>query len=74
MCDKSDFDHSFNVAIIDLCSPKNIEKKEHKYIHLLFNTIKPDGYEFSKPFRNPTAKSLMFLLFWVDLPVGFFLS
>ena len=29
LCDKIDFENSSNVALIDLCIPKNIEKKEH---------------------------------------------
>ena len=52
LCDKIDFENSFNVALIDLCSPKNIEKKEHLYIHLL-NTIRPMGLNSQNPFAIP---------------------
>ena len=48
----SDFDDSFVVAIIDMCSPKNIEKKEHKYIHCL-NTLRPMGMNSQNPFGIP---------------------
>ena len=52
LCDKVDFEKTFNIALIDICSPKNIEKKEHLYIHLL-NTIRPMGLNSQNPFGIP---------------------
>jgi len=44
-----DFDRYFSVAILEISSPKTLEVKEHKYIHLL-NTLKPNGINTMNPF------------------------
>ena len=47
--DKNDFNANYSVFIIDICSPKNLEVKEHKFIHIL-NTLKPNGINTMNPF------------------------
>ena len=47
--DKLDFNINFNVVILEISSPRNLEVKEHKYIHIL-NTLKPNGINTMNPF------------------------
>ena len=49
---KSDFSQFYRVCILDICSPKVLDVKEHKYIHLL-NTLVPSGINISNPFAIP---------------------
>ena len=50
--DKNDFSKIFEVCILDRCSPKVLETKEHRYIHL-FNSLVPEGINLSNPFSIP---------------------
>ena len=47
--DRKDFNKHFRVFIIDNTSPKFLEVKEHKYIHLL-KTLRPLGINTVNPF------------------------
>ena len=49
---KSDFDNSYTVSILDISSPKVLDVKEHKFIHLL-NSLTPLGLNLSNPFAMP---------------------
>ena len=49
---RDDFDRSYNVALLDFCSPKTLDMKEHKFIHLL-NSLKPNGLNLNNPFSIP---------------------
>ena len=51
---KSDFNDYFRVFILENCSPKALEVKEHKHIHNL-NTLslKPLGLNTANPFSIP---------------------
>ena len=49
---REDFDENYNVALLDFCSPKILDVKEHKFIHLL-NSLKPNGLNLSNPFCIP---------------------
>ena len=46
---RSDFNKNYKVFIIDNCSPKFLEYKEHKFIHLL-KTLRPLGINTMNPF------------------------
>ena len=46
---REDFNNNFKVFIIDNASPKVVEVKEHKYIHLL-KTLRPLGINTVNPF------------------------
>jgi len=50
--DRDDFDKNYTVALIDFCSPKILDVKEHKFIHIL-NTLKPHGLNLNNPFSIP---------------------
>ena len=50
--DKNDFNKFFKVCILEICSPRVLEIKEHKYIHLL-NSICPYGINISNPLSIP---------------------
>lgn len=50
--DRPDFNDSFRFVIIENCSPKNIEKREHYFIHKL-NTLRPNGINGMNPFSIP---------------------
>ena len=47
--DRKDFNKVFNVCILEKCSPKVLDVKEHKYIHQL-NSLTPQGINLSNPF------------------------
>lgn len=47
-----DFSKYYEVCIIDICSPKTLEVKEHKYIHLL-KALRPAGINVTNPFNIP---------------------
>ena len=49
---KSDFDDSYTVSILDISSPKVLDVKEHKFIHLM-NSLTPLGLNLSNPFALP---------------------
>ena len=50
--DKSDFSKYFKVCVLEVCSPKVLEVKEHMYIHKL-NSLCPNGVNISNPFSIP---------------------
>jgi len=50
--ERTDFNDVYRVCIIDNCSPKVIELKEHKFIHIL-NTLRPNGINIQNPFGIP---------------------
>ena len=45
---RSDFDDTYNVSLLDFSSPKILDVKEHKFIHLL-NSLKPNGLNIENP-------------------------
>ena len=47
-----DFGKIYKVCVLEICSPKVIEVKEHKYIHRL-NSLNPNGLNVSNPFSIP---------------------
>ena len=49
---RNDFDLSYNVSLLDFCSPSILDVKEHKFIHLL-NSLKPNGLNIDNPFAVP---------------------
>ena len=50
---RSDFiNDSFRFVILENCSPRVIEKREHYFIHKL-NTLRPNGINTSNPFSIP---------------------
>ena len=48
----SAFNDIFRVFIVDVCSPKTLEVREHKHIHEL-KTLKPFGINTVSPFSIP---------------------
>ncbi len=54
--DKSDFSKFYKVCILENCSPKVLEVKEHKFIHKL-NSLNPFGINLSNPFSIPSLYS-----------------
>ena len=50
--DKTDFSKFYKVSILEVCSPKVLEVKEHKFIHQL-NSLAPNGINLSNPFSIP---------------------
>ena len=49
---KEDFNRHYRVQILEVCSPSQIEKKEHYYIHK-YNTLHPLGLDKVNPFGLP---------------------
>ena len=47
-----DFAKYYEVSIIENCSPKNLEVKEHMYIHML-KSVRPRGINVTNPFNIP---------------------
>lgn len=47
--DRKDFNKHLRVCILEICSPKVLEVKEHKYIHML-KSLNPSGINLSNPF------------------------
>jgi hypothetical protein len=52
LTNRTDFNDAFRVCIIDNCSPRMLEIKEHKFIHIL-NTLRPNGMNIQNPFGIP---------------------
>ena len=53
--DKNDFENSYILFILDTCSPKMLDIREHSYIHAL-KTLKPHGLNAVDPFGIPLLK------------------
>ena len=53
--EKNDFENSYMLFILDTCSPKMLEVREHSYIHSL-KTLKPHGLNAVDPFGIPLLK------------------
>ena len=49
---KTDFDDSYTFSILDISSPKVLDVKEDKFIHLM-NSLTPLGLNLSNPFALP---------------------
>ena len=49
---KSDFNDNFKILVLENCSPRNIEEKEHLWIHKL-KTLRPFGINRQNPFSIP---------------------
>ena len=49
---REDFNENFNVSIIDNASPRTLEVRENKFIHLL-KTLRPLGINTVNPFGLP---------------------
>ena len=49
---RTDFDELYNVSILENCSPADLDKKEHIYIHR-FSTLYPLGLNKVNPFGLP---------------------
>ena len=52
LVNKCDFNNSYRVFILDICSPKMLEVQEHKFIQSL-KTLKPYGINAVDPFGIP---------------------
>ena len=50
--DRGDFDKIYTVCVLEVCSPRVLEVKEHKYIHKT-NSLGPNGINVSNPFSIP---------------------
>jgi hypothetical protein len=50
--DRQDFNKNYKICILEICSPKVLEVKEHRYIHKL-NSLAPKGLNLSNPFAVP---------------------
>ena len=50
--DDSMFDKRYKACVLEVCSPKVLEVKEHTYIHKL-NSLRPNGLNVSNPFCIP---------------------
>ncbi len=50
--ERTEFNDIYRVFIVDVCSPKTLEVREHKYIHEL-KTLKPFGINAVSPFSLP---------------------
>ena len=50
--EKTDFNKIYKICILEVCSPKVLEIKEHKYIHKL-NSLSPSGINLSNPLAIP---------------------
>ena len=48
----TNFNKTFKVALLEVCSPKNLDVKEHTYIHKLVS-LEPQGINLSNPFSIP---------------------
>ena len=57
---KTDFDNGYRVSILDISSPKVLDVKEHKFIHLL-NSLTPLGLNLSNPFAVPLLYRLQII-------------
>ena len=58
------FNEIYKVFIVDCCSPKTLEVREHKYIHEL-KTLKPFDINSVSPFSMPVLDSI----FWDSIEV-----
>lgn len=50
--DKNDFGFNYSVCLLEICSPKILDVKEHRYIHIT-NSLSPFGLNVSNPLSVP---------------------
>ena len=50
--EESDFCNIYNVSVLQICSPRELEVAEHRFIHKL-NSLRPNGLNVSNPFEIP---------------------
>ena len=50
--DRDDFDNVYEVCVLEVCSPRVLEVKEHINIHRT-NSLSPNGINVSNPFCMP---------------------
>ena len=55
LSDRINFENSYELFLVDTCSPKNLEVSEHRYMHNL-KTLKPHGLNAVDPFGIPLLK------------------
>ena len=46
---REDFDRNYFVSLLDICSPRVLDVREHKFIHTL-NTLTTNGLNLDNPF------------------------
>ena len=54
--EKSDFENSYKLFILNTSSPKSLELNEHRFIHSL-KTLKPHGINAIDPFGIPLLEN-----------------
>ena len=52
LSNEMDFINSYEVCLLENCSPNKLEVKEHMYIHML-KTVRPRGINVTTPFNIP---------------------
>ena len=49
---RTDFNEIYSVCLLEVCSPKILDVKEHRFIHKL-QTLAPQGINLTNPFSIP---------------------
>ena len=60
----TDFDDLYSVSILKDCSPADLDKKKHIYIHR-FRTLLPLRFEQSEPFLSSIAQCLQHVVLFM---------